>query len=471
MNQNNIKLLSYLIDFNGKLKSEYARRIVNNSTITSEFFREYSIKDDAFRSTGQSVLYDFVQEYYEQYQAPPTIEVITSELLCNRGLGLVRKEEIRELLTLINQNPPNYANYEYVVDSVIEQYISNKVMSVVQTTVHTIKEDAVAGVEYAMRELSGIRNLQREKELPIDKSLSLSQFAEFLETEFNKTGSIVGELIPYPYPEFNNILGGMVPGELIVIAGLEGTGKSFMGRDIAYEVAFGHNKRVVFADREMQHHQSGVRFLSRMTGIPARKLRNSRYQSKEERRVIKEALKEFKSYTEEEDNILFLPPKRCENTRMIQREVDLHWGGKPPEFLVADYLTEFLPSRKVEGWESVRQITHDLRQFGLTNNCPVVTMSQLNEKGDLQYRTIRHIADTIITIREHPEFPYEKPGPGEFIGKPGIIECNIRKARNEAGSATLYLEVEFATASVRGVSDIESTRIAHDSLRDDPYYD
>lgn len=333
-----------------------------------------------------------------------------------------------------------------------------------------MKTDPHGGVDYVLRGLSEVLNYRRMDDMAIERTLGLSQFAEYLRDELEGTGSIMAGTVPYPYPEANRLLGGMAPGELIVIAGPSSAGKSFIGHDIAFHAAIENGIDTVCADREMLHPQNGLRFLSRQTQVPSRKLRHKRHRTETEERLIRAALDEYAAITNEEDPILFIPPKLCANTSMIRREVDKNWGGRRPKLIIADYLTEFEPTVKREGWEAVRQVTHDLKQLALYYACPVVTMAQINRRGEVQYATIRHICDTLIILESDPDQPYIPPGIDEFIGTPGIIHCVIDKARNEARNVRFSLEVEFATASIRAAPTFGRTAVGRELARS-PYDD
>lgn len=449
MEQSHTKLLTYVIDADGRLDPTYARRVFANSVLTPEFFYTYDPKGNTFTSSEAAVLYEFAREQFEMYDAPASIEVIVTEVMRRSELNAFQKERLNTALLAISQLGVNPNDFEYSIDKVLEEYTAAKSLSIMQKGAETIKTDPRGGVDYVLQGLATVLSYQRGDELAIDRTLSLAQLADYLRAEMQETGAIMSGTVPYPYAEANKLLGGMAPGELIVIAGQSGGGKSFIGHDIAFHAALHLGIDTVCADREMLHPQNGLRFLSRQTQLPSRKLRNRDYRTRAEDAMVEAALDEYAAIVQESDPILFIPPKLCINTNMIKREIDKNWGGRRPQLIIADYLTEFEPTVKREGWEGVRQVAHDLKQLALYYACPVVTMAQLNKRGEVQYSAIKQICDTLIMLETDPNCAYDPPKANEFVGTPGLIHCVIDKARNEANGVFFTLEVEFATSSIK----------------------
>lgn len=461
MDQNANKLLRYLIDVDGLLDSIYARQIFSGE-FTVEFFEEYQPSRNEFTQTIQSMLFEFAKGYFEEYGSPPTEEAIMHELLTRSDLHSVRKQEIAKTLRVIRQFSINDNEFAYIRDRVREVYLTSKAVQVMQSGMETIKIDPVRGVEAVQRNLADVLARAVVSDHVRDRTLNLRNFSGYLLDELDAHGELMHGSVKYPYPSFNTALGGMHPGELIVIAGPSNAGKSFIGRDIAYHVGLKAHQPVVCADREMIHDQQGVRFLAYLTQIPQKKIKQKRLQTPAESHLLREALIEYADpENPNEDSILFIPPLRCVNTNMIRREIEAQWGNRKPKLIIADYLNEFEPTRRSEGWEAVRRVCADLKQLALYFECPVVTMAQTNDKGAIQYKAIRHVCDTLLIIAEDPDMPYIPPeGEGNYIGTPGRINVWVDKARNDAKHIMLGLEVEFATASIKQAAPKASTKTA-----------
>jgi hypothetical protein len=148
--------------------------------------------------------------------------------------------------------------------------------------------------------------------------------------------------------------------------------------------------------------------------------------------------------------LLFIPPHHASNVAQIRAEIQAHYGNEKPDFILVDYLSDLDSGGKEDGWEGIKKIAHQLKNMATYYECPVVTMAQMNSSGkDIQYGGIKHVCDTLIILGEDENRKYVPPGPGEFVGTPGIINCWIAKARNESKNVNIRLEIEYATSSIR----------------------
>lgn len=451
MSLQNERLLRYVVDIDGTLDPYYARRVFT-STISVEHFRQYAPGENAFKETAASRIFEYAAWYYNEYQRPPTDTALTSDLFTRTQLLQSQKQEITDTLRQIRRHLIKDNEFEYAMAEVTESYVTNKAVSIVQRGLVTIKTDARAGVNQVRAGLTQLMYEADDEHMTIDsQALNIGQFASVLKSNVIQHGSLITGLISYPYASFNNLLGGMAPGELIVIAGDSNAGKSFIGRDIAYHVGLNLGELTVCADREMSHLQQGMRFAARMTGLPSRKLRKKENRSHAEEALLIAALESMEQWDDPETTpMLFLPPNLCRNALEIRQQIDTTFGNRAPKCIVADYLNEFDPSRKVEGHEAIGCITRDLKRLGQHYECPVVTMAQMGATGKkVQYKVIREVCDTLLLISMSVSKPYVPPGEGEFIGTPGIVEVWIDKARNEVKNVGMQLEVEYATSSIR----------------------
>lgn len=441
------KVLRYAIDVDGTLKTNYASRLFGVMDL-SECFTEFNDKENTFTQTVFSLLHDFCAEYYQVYSKPPTEDAISSELLTGSELTAFEKERVRKALEQVRSFQPLDNEFEYSIDRLRDVYVTAKTIKELRHTAELLKQDPHKAIQYGQEQLTRLSSRLSVDTSAQDKTLFLNQFAELLMDEIVTTGDMMSGAIPYPYPMFNEILGGLNQGELVVIAGPSGLGKSFIGHDIAFHLAIEQGKKVVCADKEMLHKQNGVRFLARQTRLPSRKLRNKAARTPAEEELLMAVLEELVS--QEENMLLFIPPHHATNVQQIRAEIQAHYGNEKPDFILVDYLSDLDSGGKEDGWEGIKKIAHQLKNLATYYECPVVTMAQMNSSGkDIQYGGIKQVCDTLIILSEDENRKYVPPGPGEFVGTPGIVNCFISKARNETKNVNIRLEIEYATSSIR----------------------
>lgn len=458
-NQFKSKFLRFIVDTDGTLDPTYAN-VVFGAMKVGEFMDKYDDGANKFSSTTYTLIYNFAQEYHKIYQKPPTEDAISSELLTSSHLNMFEKEAVRKVLNEIREFKPVDNEFNYVVDRIRDEYITSQTIRSLKNTVEMLKENPTNAIQYVQEQMSKL-STHLSVDLSVqDKTLFLHQFADMLKEEIVEKGELMSGAIPYPYPMFNDVLGGMHQGELIVIAGPSGLGKSFIGHDIAFHVGVDLGMPVVCADKEMLHKQNGVRFLARQTRLPARKLRSKDLRTPIEEELLLETLNQLSSL--EENMFLFIPPHKATNVPQIKAEIQAHYGKEKPKLIVVDYLSdlESTNSNKSEGWEAIKAIAHELKNLALYYECPVVTMAQMNSAGkDIQYGGIKHVADTLLILSEDENNKYVPPAPNEFIGTPGIINVFTAKARNDSKNVNMPLEIEYSTASIRQAPAFGSTSI------------
>lgn len=74
------------------------------------------------------------------------------------------------------------------------------------------------------------------------------------------------------FPDYDNYIGGLFPGELVLCAGRPGDGKSALSLSIANNIAIKQGKSVGYFSLEMSTNETICRLISQITGIPFRKV-------------------------------------------------------------------------------------------------------------------------------------------------------------------------------------------------------
>lgn len=450
------KLLRYIIDVDGNLGTSFAQRLFASS-LDDKYFYAYDASTHSFHVTAHAIIFDFCRAYYDVFKYAPTDTVISMELSSRSDLPLVQRTEIDGIISNIRFHQANPAEFEYIWGQINDEFVRTRAICIRAKATDLSRTDPVGAVDYEMRELQGLKSQSSIYETTDEKSLAFYQFMEWQYEKFVEGGELLTGAIPFGYDEWDRAFGGMYPGNLIVICGGSGVGKSWIGHDIAYNCGLDLDKKVVVADREMLYDQLALRLLARITGIPMRKLRSKHNLTKEEHEIVLHTLDLMRQVRDR--NLLFVPPNKCVNPTMLSREIDMHFGGEKPDLIMVDYIEEMEPTIKVSGWEASRDVTAELKSMSIKYHCPVLTMTQNNAQGmkaedpgleAVSNKATYKKADTFIMISEDPERPYVPPiGDSLEPGTPGILLARFIKNRNEAKNVPFRLEVEFATASIK----------------------
>lgn len=184
--------------------------------------------------------------------------------------------------------------------------------------------------------------------------------------------------MPTPWGSLNAVLkGGMVPGELVVLAARPGLGKTALAGCIAIETARS-GVPVLFVSREVRDETLVSRFLAREGRIDARLFRQG----------IEHAQNAMDDVRGAVNSIMGLPLTILEKSTVpltpgeIRRVCRTIKGGVG--LVVIDYLQLVTPDQSHRGSREreVAEMSRSFKQLALDLRCPVLLLSQLNRAAE-----------------------------------------------------------------------------------------
>lgn len=209
------------------------------------------------------------------------------------------------------------------------------------------------------------------------------------------------------------IAGGLSGGELGIILGGTGAGKSFMLAQLAY-AAFCQGKTTVFYSMELREIPVGLRLDSKFTNIPLTQLLLDT-EGKHRKQVIDAIRKESEKHEKTPEIIIKeYPTKSASLTKLKSHYAQLVASGKRPDMIIVDYADLMRPSARYKDKRfELESIVEELRGWAGELNIPIWTASQTNRDGlDISVVTLKTIsealskamvADLIISIGRSPE--------------------------------------------------------------------
>lgn len=219
-------------------------------------------------------------------------------------------------------------------------------------------------------------------------------------------------------PALDEIWGGLRPGEMTVIGGMTGLGKSLFAQNLVAHAATrtwehldDRRANVMMVSTEMSRSNVVQRFLAIRSGVDMTRLRDGRL-DEDERRAVARAAEDFQDAPISMEDTK--KPKLGRICRMAKNEKRL---GRL-DFLVIDLLTHIRPDQKIDSRElQVAEVSQELAGLALELNIPVMVTVQLNRnvlmradkkpnKDDLRY-SAAPAHDSAITglLWRDPEWP------------------------------------------------------------------
>lgn len=181
------------------------------------------------------------------------------------------------------------------------------------------------------------------------------------------------------YKKIDAATGGWQPGELSVVLGRPGMGKSVLLLNFGYN-AYIMNYNVIYITIEMPLDQQRQRFTSLSTNVDYNKIKLPHLMSEEEIEFVERKMFELKS--KHKNNFWLIDaPRQC-NSQFIDSRITA-WEnvtGKKADLLIVDPMYLMTPSdRKTD--DPVGCISWDLKLLGRERKIPVIAASQHNREA------------------------------------------------------------------------------------------
>jgi replicative DNA helicase len=342
----------------------------------------------------------------------------------------VHEDPFVQLCEIMNSafTPVNIRHYAEIVK---QKSLDRKMIVTAQNIISSVKEQKENRLDNAQQSIAELSN-----DLPTEIMLATDILKTVIETidERNTNGTDTTG-IPTGYLSLDNITSGLQNGDLIILAGRPGMGKTLLGMNIAEHVALVEKKPVAVFSMEMKKEKLIERSLSSIGDIEADQIRTGK--------LTEESFKKISSAVPKYYNTkLFIDDKsflRVSDMRATCRRLKHEHG-------LALVLVDYIGLMSSDGENETLRITNISRGLKLLArdlDVPVIAISQLNRSveqrnnkrpcmADLrQSGAIEQDADLILFIYRHDVYD------PNLMNK-GVAELIIAKHRNgEIGTINL----------------------------------
>lgn len=269
---------------------------------------------------------------------------------------------------------------------------------------------------------------------------------------YQSKGGILG--IPTGFPMMDQMLSGLQPTQLIVIAGRPGMGKTSFALNLVEHASMQHQATCLMFSMEMSAQQLATRLLCSNAQVDMQKTRTGRMQVEDFERMGGAMKRISAAPIFIDDSAGISVSEMTAKARRLQRTEGLG-------MIVIDYLQLMsAPDRRTENRnQEISHITRSLKIMAKELDVPILLLSQLSrasEKSDAgkypklselrESGAIEQDADVVIFLQRDDYYPENRTA--ENIGKATIL---IAKQRNGptgpinvrwSGEYTKYMEVD-----------------------------
>lgn len=250
--------------------------------------------------------------------------------------------------------------------------------------------------------------------------VSLAELMQPTLDEIEATGAADGRRgIPTGFSDLDRLLNGLHAGQLVVMAGRPGLGKSTLALDVARNAAVNHGHAAAIFSLEMSKIEIVMRVLSAESRVPLAALRSGRLGDDDWMRLARRMgdIGDAPLYVDDSPN-LNLMEIRAKARRLRQRH-DL-------KLIVVDYLQLMTSPKRTESrQQEVSELSRGLKLLAKEIGCPVIAVSQLNRGPEMRQDkrpmlsdlresgAIEQDADVVILLHRDDYYDKESPRAGE----------------------------------------------------------
>ncbi len=368
-------------------------------------------------------------------------------------------------------NTPSAANIRRYAEIVRERAMRRRLVEAaveIEALAHG-GGDVVEAIDQAQGLLAPLADAGARGTGPRNLRDVLSDAITQIHDAFQRGGKFLG--LATGFADLDARLGGMHPGDLIIVAGRPSMGKSTIALNIAENVAVDGGVAAFFS-LEMSDTQLAMRSLARFGGIPLDALRNARLTNEQFSRISAAIGRLHIAPLEIDQSGGLTVGQIHARARAIKRR-----RGRL-DLLCVDYMGLIRPpSSKTAGTrnDEVSLISAALKAMAKDLRCPVVCLSQLNRgveartdkrpmMSDLRDSgSIEQDADVIVLMYRDEYYNQASP-------RRGLAEAIVAKHRNgEPGTVNLVFEGQFCRFSdIDQVSVQEVEAREREAIRNKP---
>lgn len=431
-----LELFETVLMYNALFDQAYLETIIHYTKPT--FFKNKNIKS----------VFGSVISYYMEHNKIPNITELKTHLVDQD-----KRDCLREVILSFKTIDKNYDKDVLLKNT--ERFIKEK--SVLNTVLKTSLDIQTGIIDPSkiLKEFENACNISLIDNMGFDYLESIDKHCDDLQKVFN--------VIPTGWKWLDDKLGGglMADGRaLYVFFGVTNVGKSIFLGNMATNL-LNQDKTVVLISLEMPEQIYAKRISSQLSKIPFSDL-------KLQTDSLKKHLNQYKVKNKKSKLIIKeFPPKTVSPLHIKSYLEKLVRSGIKPDAIVIDYLNLIAPNNTgLNSYESVKEITEDIRALSYTFSCPIISATQANRSAfstpnpDMDMTSesmgLSHTVDAQISIwTEKEDFEL------------GIIHMGIVKNRFGPRQCHTVLEIDYETLSLKDPDQVASSFIVNPSKRRD----
>lgn len=380
-----------------------------------------TLRDDDFYKPAHALTFNAILDLYAKGEPADPITV-SAEL--DRA-GLLTRAGGASYLHHLTSTVPTAANAGYYAQIVAEKAILRRLVDAGTTVVqlgYGGAEGEIGGgevdaiVDRAQAEIYQVTERRTAEDYVILDDL-LQPTLDEIDSIANNGGRASG--VPTGYSDLDALTNGLHGGQMIIIAGRPGMGKSTVAMDLARSCSIKHKLPAVVFSLEMSKTDLTMRLLSAEAEIKLSQMRSGSMTDRDWQKIVRRMgeISDAPLFIDDSPNLTIMEI-RAKARRLKQRH-----GLR---LIVVDYLQLMTSGKRVESrQQEVSEFSRQMKLLAKELDVPVVALSQLNRGpeqrtdkrpmlSDLRESgSLEQDADVVILVHRPDAWDSEDPRAGE----------------------------------------------------------
>jgi len=327
-----------------------------------------------------------VFNYLRTYKDLPTLRVLTERLAKGNNEKLI--EHITKVWTQLEALNYNDKEYKHDLEKIKKRFAEKQIASVKDVLSRcevgsTDISKAVGEMQKAVQTIKALNQVRTYERRTLKDAVPIfleEYSAKLADPKFDR-----GILTGYSYLDY--VTDGLRPGELLLIGGESGSGKSMLLMNMAIQIwlqdnnidmnesQFKDGRSVLYFSLEMPFKPSLHRVLARMSNNPSRAIRGAKLNQSEADK-LKKALRFIIKYPYQFEIVDIPRGATMESMELIFEDAKAHYD---PKIIVIDYMGLMnYEGTDMEDWLKLGKISERIHEFARVHNCIVLSAVQLN---------------------------------------------------------------------------------------------
>lgn len=330
------------------------------------------LNTEDFYKPAHAIIYDAICDKYARGEPADAI-TLAAALTDSGDLGKIGGAPY--LHTLIS-SVPTAANASYYARIVSERAVLRRLIEA-GTRVVQLGYGAAAG---GGRDIDDLVDLAQQAVYDVTERRVSEDFAVLSELlqptldEIEAVGESGGAMtgVPTGFADLDRLLNGLQPGQLIIVAGRPGAGKSTAAMDFIRHASLHHQQAAAMFSLEMSKVEIVMRVLSAETRVPLHVLRSGGLSDDDWTRLARRMgeIAEAPLFVDDTPSMTLMEI-RAKARRLKQRH--------NLKLIVVDYLQLMSSPKRVESrQQEVSEISRGMKLLAKEVECPVIAVAQLN---------------------------------------------------------------------------------------------